>query len=344
MRIEQSELRDAARQLLTGIGSAGRDEMWTAIRDSGWAAICVPEEFGGLDQPLAAACWLHTEMGRALSPAPLLPSLLAAEALKACPPSALREEWLGRIAAGERVAVSLLDPAVAGLQRSSSSQLSGTVPAVQGASGASHALVAAGSLLALVPLGGEGVSVGPRRLWDSSRDLAELVLTEASVDLLAEGPAAEAAIAALSAHLHFAIAADSTGAAEALLEQTVDYLKERRQFDRPLAMFQALKHRCADLKAAIAGAEALLADHLRVVEQGGDAVLLARAAKALCSTTFRAVAEESVQFHGGMGMTEEHPCHLFLKRALLNEHLASPDDACNLAVGEQLVRSLRPAG
>ena len=147
---------------------------------------------------------------------------------------------------------------------------------------------------------------------------------------------ADEAIAALSTHLHFAIAADSVGAAETILELTVDYLKQRRQYDRPLAMFQALKHRCADLKTMIAAADALLAAHLRAAETG-DALTLGRGAKSIASATFRAVAEEAIQLHGGMGMTMEHPAHLYLKRALLNEHLASGDDACDLAVADALI-------
>ena len=101
---------------------------------------------------------------------------------------------------------------------------------------------------------------------------------------------------------------------------TIDYLKTRRQFDRPLAMFQALKHRVADLKV----------EHRR----GRGAALGARrvrrstlaemgALKALATRVYAEIAEEAIQLHGGIGLTQEHPCHLFLKRAFLNARWAA---------------------
>ncbi len=88
----------------------------------------------------------------------------------------------------------------------------------------------------------------------------------------------------------------------------------------------------------IAGADALLTENLRAIEAGeGVPLLLAKSVKGLASTTFRSVAEEAIQLHGGMGMTAEHPAHLYLKRALLDEQLAGPDDACDLAVADALL-------
>jgi alkylation response protein AidB-like acyl-CoA dehydrogenase len=107
---------------------------------------------------------------------------------------------------------------------------------------------------------------------------------------------------------------------------TIDYLKLRKQFDRPLALFQALKHRVADCKIRIAAAEALLwaragqAD-LSPVEAG--------ALKALATQVYAEVAEEAIQLHGGIGLTQEHPCHHFLKRALLNRTLSGDGDHWN---------------
>ena len=101
---------------------------------------------------------------------------------------------------------------------------------------------------------------------------------------------------------------------------TVEYLQTRRQFGRPLALFQALKHRCADLKASVTAAEALLSDSLDRASSGQDAAVAMGAKQFACSVYTR-VAEEAIQLHGGIGMTAEHPCHLFLKRAQLNEQL-----------------------
>jgi len=108
----------------------------------------------------------------------------------------------------------------------------------------------------------------------------------------------------------------------------VDYLGTREQFGRPLALFQALKHRCADLKTRTEAARALLLDSLdRLQAQGARALAgeeagrAGRAARLLACDAYAVVAEEAVQLHGGIAMSEEHDCHLFFKRAMLNEHL-----------------------
>ena len=119
------------------------------------------------------------------------------------------------------------------------------------------------------------------------------------------------------------LAADALGGANAVLDLTIDYLKLRKQFDRPLALFQALKHRVADCKVRIAAAEALL------WERAGQADLTpveAGALKALATQVYADVAEEAIQLHGGIGLTQEHPCHRFLKRAFLNRTLCGDVD------------------
>lgn len=322
MQIERAELTDALRQMQASLGETPtRAEAWDAVRDAGWLGLTVPEAQGGLEQSLTAACWMHEELGRALAPAPVLAALVAAEALKACPASDGRNAALEAIVGGDAPAVSLIDDA----------GTSGTIRGVAGPEGANKLLVIGEDQVALVSF-----DAVPHPTWDQTRSLVDAVVGETTV--LATGADAAAAAQAASVHLHVGIAADCVGAADALLVRTVTYLQERKQFDRPLAMFQALKHRCADLKVAIAQAAALLTDTLATIERGdGNAVLQAKSAKALASKHFRLVAEEALQLHGGMGMTEEHPCHLFLKRALLNEHLGTPDDDSDVEAGRELV-------
>lgn len=337
MRIEQTELRDAARHILTGLAGTAPDEAWRTVVNAGWTAITAPEAAGGLEQPLEAACWLYQEQGFTLSPVPLLSTLLAADAL-----AAAGSDRLERVVTGERIAVSLLDPSRMGVTLTDG-VLSGVLKVVENADGSALLLPLPGLLL-LLPLDAAGVQIKSRRMWDESRRLVEVMLDSVPLSaacIMADGAAADRATTALRAHLHFAIAADSVGGAEALLAQTVDYLKTRRQFDRPLAMFQALKHRCADLKMIAAMARALLSDHLRALAEGtGDPVPLSLAAKSLCASAFRMVAEEAVQLHGGIGMTAEHPCHRYVKRALLNEQLGTPDDLCDLAVADAFMASV----
>jgi alkylation response protein AidB-like acyl-CoA dehydrogenase len=331
MILEQAELRHSARRLIGRLTKESANEAWQAIVEAGWTALTAPESLGGLEQSLNAACWLYLELGRALSPVPLLPSLLAIETLGACEKSATRDAWIERIAGGERIAMSLLDP-------TNMSSENGVLRAFLGVDRASHALMvsAAEPVVTLIALDGTAGCAASRPTWDATRTLFDVRVSGPIPDdgvVFARGAVAASACTTLSTHLHFAIAADCVGAAGLLLEQTVEHLKTRRQFDRPLASFQALKHRCADLKVTIQAAKALLADYLLRIDgsQCGERLALARAAKSIASSAFRNVAEEAMQLHGGMSMTAEHSCHLFLQRALLNEQLGSPNDTCDLA-------------
>jgi len=173
---------------------------------------------------------------------------------------------------------------------------------------------------ALIALGSTGVTVEPIQTWDRSRCFADIRLAGAAATQLSIDTIAAARIA--RAHLDLAMAWDCIGAADQALEEAVAYMGMRRQFDRPIGSFQSLKHRAADLKVGLelARALALSAGDLYAVrgdgwdDRAGQARLLAVRA-------FRAIAEEAIQFHGGIGFTWEHDCHIFLKRALMNEML-----------------------
>jgi len=118
------------------------------------------------------------------------------------------------------------------------------------------------------------------------------------------------------------LAAEQVGVARWALETTIGYLKERRQFGRVVGGFQALKHRLADLYTAVEGAGAAAryaAAVLAADPSGEEAVIAAHTAAAWCSDVAVLAAEEAVQLHGGIGMTWEHPLHLYLKRAKADE-------------------------
>jgi alkylation response protein AidB-like acyl-CoA dehydrogenase len=219
---------------------------------------------------------------------------------------------------GEYIPLNLLPGSVS---LDGSGRLHGTIAGVFDADMASHVLVATRGRYDLIPTDAAGVTLHERPLWDPGRRLFDLEL----VDYAPPGHLA-VALGEDAARLHdhispdaqLAIAADSLGAANALFVLTLDYLQTRRQFGRPIGMFQALKHRAADLKVKLEAAEALLwarANSSSTMAQLG-------ALKAHCTAVFRDVAEESIQLHGGIGLTEEHPCHRFFKRAMLNCQLA----------------------
>lgn len=333
--IERAELHDAAQKAFPADQlRPARDASWSLIAEMGWLPLPLPEDAGGLGLGRDASAAIHYELGKVLATAPLAPALLAVEALGAATELADQAGWIERVTAGELVTLNLL-PGDITLDASGSLWLSGTLPCVPDADMASHVLAFAREIAALVPLDAETVTVSERPLWDESRRLFDVTLNNHPVApefVLARGEASHDMANRLHGELQLALAADCLGGASAALDMTVEYLKTRKQFDRPLAMFQALKHRCADLKVQVAAAEALL--WKRALDQDASVTDLG-ALKALASDVYRMVTEEAIQLHGGIGLTEEHPINLFMKRAMLNLQLGGSLDDWRERAGRQ---------
>ena len=149
-----------------------------------------------------------------------------------------------------------------------------------------------------------------------TRQLCDLTLDDVPARPVASGGQARAAIGAGLVAGAVVLAAEQLGLAQRCLTMTVAYVKERRQFARPVGSFQALKHRLADLWTAIAQARAASRYAAACLAAGDQDVPVAMAlAKSACSDVAVLAAEECVQLHGGIGFTWEHPAHLYLKRA-----------------------------
>lgn len=335
--IERAELHDAAQKAFPADAlKPARDASWQLAAEMGWLLLPLPEDAGGLGLGRDASAAIHFELGRVLSGAPLIPALLTVQALAASEGLADKASWLERACGGELITINLLPGSVT----AAGGKLNGTLPGVADADLANHVLVLAPGSAVLVPLSAAGVTVTERPLWDESRRLFDVALADVAFDpalVLATGEASHAIARHLQGELALALAADSLGGATAALDMTVDYLKTRKQFDRPLAMFQALKHRVADLKTQVVACEALLWS--RAVDAEASVTDLG-ALKALASDVFRIVAEEAIQLHGGIGLTEEHNCHLFMKRAMLNLQLGGSLDHWREAAGRQALGAM----
>lgn len=337
--IDLNELQDSARQVLGAVEvPASEEATWAQIVELGWLLVVVPEDLDGLDLGLAGACVVHAELGRKLASAPYLPAILALDAV--CQSShGGRAAWVERLTSGDFATVPLVDSPL----QLEGSQLSGVANAVQSADRACAVLVWAGDTLALVPSDQGGVTLTERPSWDRTRRLFDVAFNAVDMDpewVLASGEEGARLIQRLLVQRDFALAADAVGGADGLLAITVEHLQTRQQFGRPLAMFQALKHRCADLKTRIATAEAALYDGLaRCAGQLDDpqAASKGRIASFLGREAFAAMAEESLQLHGGIGMASEHVCHLYLKRSLLGEHLGRAGDRYEYDIADSLV-------
>ena len=317
--IEPGELRDAARRAFADPRLAADPQAaWAMIAELGWLMLGVPEDRGGLGLGREAQGVVHSELGRVLAPGPGIAQVLTIAALA----GADQPELLERAMSGEIMTASL-----------GGGEDRGVLTAVPDADTASFVLVRTPQRVNLVPL--SGADIRPVQTWDETRRLFE-VRPGASGVALAGDEAAAALHEVLEAQLLYALAGDSLGGAEAVLAMTIDYLVTRRQFDRPLAMFQALKHRAADLKTRLAAAQALF----RARAEGEPSLTELGALKALATTVYRDVAEEAIQLHGGIGLTMEHPCHRFLKRAFLNAALGGDADSWEERAGRDLLARL----
>jgi alkylation response protein AidB-like acyl-CoA dehydrogenase len=299
---------------------AGYDtDLWeTLCGQMGVAALAIPEEHGGAGFTLAETYVVLEELGRALTPSPMLASVVAGAALVA----AEHHEPLGRIAEG--AVATLAWSGVTGHEDVpvdvtwSDGNLSGSVaPALHGDTA---------EILLVVAEHNDSVglfSVDPSASGVSRARMAGLDPTLGFADLEFDGVEAEpialdAASVLSSTHRvgTLATTALQVGCAQRGLDMTVAYSKEREQFGRPIGSFQALKHRMADMLVRVqmsrAGAWAAVQAH---VNGASNADRLAAAAASYCAEAAMAIAAETVQLHGGIAITWEHDAHLVFKRA-----------------------------
>ncbi len=215
-------------------------------------------------------------------------------------------------------------------------RLRGTVSGVADALPASVLLVPADGVpqaLYVVDMSDRGVAKAPVVSLDMTRQLCDLSFDDAPGTLLASGAAASRAVGAALTAGAAVLAAEQVGLAQRCLDMTVGYVKERRQFARPVGSFQALKHRLADVWVAVSQARAASRYAAACLASGHpDTEVAVAVAKAYCSETAVLAAQECVQMHGGIGFTWEHPAHLYLKRAKADSIAFGTPDAHRAAL------------
>lgn len=336
--IELEELQDAAQKAFPADQLIpDRDASWQLVTEMGWLMVRIPEELGGLGLGREASTAIHYEMGRVLSPAPLIAAMVTLEAMAASDTLANKDEWIERGCGGEFTAMSF---AGGDLTLKSGDVLDAQIEAVADADMAINIMIKMPDLLALVPRDAPEVTITERDIWDKSRKLFDLKIAGHAIkpeNIIARGEEANAISARIRGEMLLALAADSLGGASAALDMTVEYMKMRKQFERPIAMFQALKHRAADLKTRIVSTEALLWSRAGD-EKASDTDL--GALKTLAAEVYAFVTEEAIQLHGGIGLTDEHQCHLFMKRAMLNLALGGSPDIWMERAGRQALENL----
>jgi len=315
-------------------GSLGYStELWRLLNDEmDVGSLAVPENRGGLGFGVDVLAVVLEETGRALLPEPVLTSsVLAVRALLAAPVANLPDGLLGEVAAGRLVASVATSPyadaELAVVETGGLLTVSGRVGRVPFGATADlvvvRAGIARGESLYLVDLRHDPTSTRtPLEALDLTRRIARLDLVAAPAYLIAGPEDLDAVSAELATLERIALAAEHAGMIDALLEMTRTYLTQREQFGRPLASFQVIKHRLADLLIDLERARSAARYAAAAFDQDpATADLPSAVAGTICTDAVVRVAHEAVQLHGGIGFTWEHPAHYYLRRALGDEAL-----------------------
>ncbi len=340
-------LRDAARgflddaaplaafRRLRDAGGGWDRALWSEMARMGWAGVLVPDDAGGADMGHRAAGILAEEMGRTLAASPFLSSaVIAATALRAAGDpggrlAAIAEGTLTyALAVDEGAKHDPLATSAEAARAGNGFRLTGAKAFVADGTSADRLLIlartagapgeSAGLTLFDLPAGRAGLHVARREAIDA-RDAADITLdrVEATGDDVVGEP--DDGLAALTPALdagRAALAAELTGLAAGAFAMTAGYLKERRQFDRPIGAFQALQHRAAHLWCELEVTASAIAHAGRMLDTDpGAAGLAVSLAKARATDTARLAVAEGVQMHGGIGMTDDHDIGFFMKRA-----------------------------
>ncbi|MEE8474765.1 MAG: acyl-CoA dehydrogenase [Myxococcota bacterium] len=313
--------------------------LWREMAQLGWVGIPFPESVGGADLGLAELALVLEGLGRKLAPEPFLSGvLLGGQALLLGGSPAQQEKWLPKLVEGEwwvtlayqerssrydlRTVATRAEAAGAGWR------LNGEKIQVLDAHSADLIVVAArtageerdaaGITLFAIPRDAAGLRLEPQRRVDSrSAALVCLDGVAASADDIigTEGEGGDL-LERVVDRATVGLCAEMLGAMSEAFERTLTYLKQREQFGVPIGSFQALKHRAAEQFIEIELCRSAVMAAARAVDAGqNDAPKLVSLAKARCSDTAILVANESVQMHGGIGMSDEHEIGFYLKRA-----------------------------
>jgi alkylation response protein AidB-like acyl-CoA dehydrogenase len=295
--------------------------VWHALAaDLGMAGLLVPEQLGGAGASAREAAVVMEEIGRAVAPVPFLSSAVLATValLEAGDTETVKGLAAGSLTAALTVPLSTApDDAVAGVGISGDG-LTGRVTSVAGASEADVLVVPVtgrdGLELHTVSRGAAGVDVSPVLALDMTRPLANVEFSSATSSRVDAAPA-EAAVRAALETAAALLASEQLGIAQWCFDTTLAYVKQRKQFGRPIGSYQAIKHRLADLWIEVNSTAAAARYAADTCAHGDGAAIGAAVVQAYCSGAAVHAAEECVQLHGGIGMTWEYPAHLYLKRA-----------------------------
>jgi alkylation response protein AidB-like acyl-CoA dehydrogenase len=298
--------------------------IWRGLAELGAAGILVPESFGGSGLALLDAALVAQSLGHAVTPSPFLGTSVVAPVALTALPGADAKSWLEGIAAGELVVGAAFTEVFSVREGAAVALLAGVLRGKSlmaiDAHGADRILVPIGpDRLAMVRTDAKGVTATRLATIDATRCTAEVVFDGAAPEAVLEaGPAIARALDAG----RIALAADALGACEAMIEQSVAYAQQRQQFGRAIGSFQAVKHMCAEMIAALEPARSLVWYAAHSFDALPDeAPQMACHVLAHVSEIGREIASTATQVHGGIGWTDEQNLHFWFKRIAVARHL-----------------------
>jgi alkylation response protein AidB-like acyl-CoA dehydrogenase len=331
----QEFLKDSARKFFVGecpsslmrrlmeTETAYDAELWSKLTEQGYTGIIFPEELGGVGLGKVELMLLMEEAGRALLPGPFFSTVVfAGSVLDAVAAPAHKKQYLAPICRGEvRSTVALVENSADWDPKSiemsaANGKLTGEKFFVSDAAIADFLIVVARDGVFVVDSKARGLKISPMHGMDLTRKLYVVEFSDTPAEKIAANSGLSRAFDIVTASL----AAELVGGMQRTLDITVEYAKTRKQFGKPIGMFQAVQHQCADMYLETESSRsAVYYAGWALEENSPDAFAAVSIAKMYASDAARTVGNRGIQIHGGMGFTWENDLHLYYRRAKASE-------------------------
>jgi alkylation response protein AidB-like acyl-CoA dehydrogenase len=331
----QQILKDTARKFFAGespiaaVRKAMETEtaydaaLWTKLAEQGFTGIITPEEYGGMGLGKVELILLMEEAGYALLPGPFFSTVaLGGAVIDACASPEQKKKYLGQIASGQaRATVALVETAGSWDPKSlainaSGGKITGTKLFVTDAAVADFIVVVAREGIFVVEAKAPGLHIEPMKSMDLARKIYAVEFKNTPAEMLGNTSGLSTALDVATT----ALCAEMTGGMQRVLELTVAYAKTRKQFGKPIGIFQAVQHLCADMYLETESSRSATYYAAWALEENTpDAAPSVSVAKMYASDASRTVGNRGIQVHGGMGFTWENDLHLYYRRAKASE-------------------------
>ncbi len=316
--LDSRKTRGAARDLVNGAEEV-RPDFWKELADLGWLGLHIPEKFGGSGYGLIELAIVTEELGAALAPGSFVPTVIASAVINAAASTAIKKQYLPSLADGTTTA----GVGLGGDVKVKNGKASGDAGVVLGAALADILVLKSGKSIVIVDAKGAGVNITTPANIDLSRTSSKVTLDNAEATVVRAGQA-------LVDYTRLIVAAEATGICRETTTMAAEYAKVRVQFGRVIAMYQGVKHHCANMAVATQLSTAAVWD-AAIQENAGegpdDFSLAAANAAALALPSSDLCVNLCQQVHGGIGFTWEHDTHLYMRRATAIQAVVDANEA-----------------